>query len=99
MEHVQELVRSTSRTVAAQSPLRFSARDAAPLPYDVEGLDAEKLGYRLGTLALAAVATQPAGRPAICVAFASCHPPTETETCPIGAQGSGDEFTEKSINL
>jgi hypothetical protein len=57
MEHVQELVRSTSRKVAAQSPLRFSARDAAPLPYDVDGLDAEKLGYRLGTLALAAVAT------------------------------------------
>ena len=59
MEQLQEIVRSTSARAArtvAESPVRFSERPVEPLSYDTQGLDAEKLGYRLGTLAVAAFA-------------------------------------------
>ena len=59
MEHAHELVRQASAraaAVVAESPVRFSGRAPAPIVYDVDGLDAEKLAYRVGTLALAVAA-------------------------------------------
>jgi hypothetical protein len=59
MSQLQELVRSTSARAVrsvAESPVRFSGRGLEPLTYDTDGWDAETLGYRLGTLAVAAVA-------------------------------------------
>ena len=49
--------RDAAAAAVGATPIRFAAR-AAPIEYDVEGLDTEKLVYRLGTLA-AAMATVP----------------------------------------